>query len=197
MIRESTLFCKLIRIKSSSKSLFNSFMDGFCPELQTCPCCGTKGDCQILAYYDRSLVDFINGAPVCHSVCIVRLICTCGHTHAVLPDFIIPYSSYGLFFILRTLAEYFLHISTVEKLCDRFSISRSQLYRWLDLFQMQKEEWISMVDSMEISSFSFLKALLIHPAYSDFAGSFICCFEYSFLQSHKNMVDYCQHVFST
>ena len=102
----------------------NSFMDGFCPELQTCPCCGTKGDCQILAYYDRSLVDFINGVPVCHSLCIVRLICTCGHTHAVLPDFIIPYVSYGLFFILRTLAEYFLHISTVEKLCDRFSISR-------------------------------------------------------------------------
>ena len=124
MIRKNTLFCKLIRIKSSSKSLFNSFMDGFCPELQTCPCCGTKGDCQILAYYDRSLVDFINGVPVCHSLCIMRLICTCGHTHAVLPDFIIPYVSYGLFFILRTLAEYFLHICIVEKLCDRFFTSR-------------------------------------------------------------------------
>ncbi|RKI73994.1 hypothetical protein D7V90_23775 [bacterium 1xD42-87] len=27
----------------------------------------------------------------------MRLICTCGHTHAILPDFIIPYSGYGSF----------------------------------------------------------------------------------------------------
>ena len=31
MIRENSLFCKLIRIKSSSKALFGSFMAGFRP----------------------------------------------------------------------------------------------------------------------------------------------------------------------
>ena len=108
MIREKSLFCKLIHIKSSSKVLFDSFMAGFHPQLQTCPCCGTKGNCRIHAYYDRSLADFMGGAPVRHSLCIMRLICTCGHTHAILPDFIIPYSGYGLFFILRVLAVYFL-----------------------------------------------------------------------------------------
>ncbi len=45
-------------------------MDGFRPELQTCPWCGTKGSCRIHAYYDRSLVDFMGGAPVRHSLCI-------------------------------------------------------------------------------------------------------------------------------
>lgn len=170
-------------------------MDGFCPELQICPYCGRKGSCQILAYYDRFLIDFINGAPVRHSLCIMRLICTCGHTHAILPDFIIPYSSYGLFFILRILAEYFLHLSTVEKLCDRFSISLSQLYRWIDLFRVQKEEWLNMLSSMEISSLSFLKGLLTSPAYSDFSSSFLFHFAYSFLQSHKNPIDYCKQIF--
>ena len=140
MIRENSLFCKLIRIKSSSKILFDSFMAGFRSELQTCPCCGVKGSCRIHAYYDRSLVDFIGGTQVRHSLCIMRLICTCGHTHAILPDFIIPYSGYGLFFLLRVLAEYFLRLSTVERLCERFCITLSQLRRWLQLFRVQKED---------------------------------------------------------
>ena len=196
MIREKSLFCKLIHIKSSSKVLFDSFMAGFHPQLQTCPCCGTKGNCRIHAYYDRSLADFMGGAPVRHSLCIMRLICTCGHTHAILPDFIIPYSGYGLFFILRVLAVYFLHLSTVERLCERFSITLSQLRRWLQLFRVQKEEWLGVLSSMETSGLSFLKTLLTQTAYSDFASAFVRHFAKSFLQSHKNPVPYCQQVFA-
>ena len=170
-------------------------MAGFRPELQTCPCCGARGSCSIHAYYNRSLVDFIDGAPVRHSLCIMRLICTCGHTHAILPDFIIPYSGYGLFFILRVLAEYFLRLSTVERLCERFSITLSQLRRWLDLFQTQKEEWLGVLSSMEASGLSFLKVLLAQTAYSDFASAFVRRFTKSFLQSHKNPAPYCQQVF--
>lgn len=170
-------------------------MAGFRPELQTCPCCGAQGSCQIHAYYDRSLVDFIGGSPVRHSLCILRLICTCGHTHAILPDFIIPYSGYGLFFILRVLAEYFLRRDAVEKLCERFSITLSQLHRWLRLFQMQKEEWLGALSSMETSGFSFLSFLYTQPAYSDFASSFVRRFARSFLQSHKNPAQYRQQVF--
>ena len=195
MIRENSLFCKLIRLKTSSKVLFDSFMEGICPELQTCPCCGAKGNCRIHAYYGRSLVDFVGGAPVRHSLCILRLICTCGHTHAILPDFIIPYSGYGLFFLLRVLAEYFLHLSTVERLCERFSISLSQLRRWLDLFRVQKVEWLGILSSVEISALSFLKTLSVQPAYSDFASDFVRRFAKSFLQSHRNPAPYCQQVF--
>lgn len=126
---------------------------------------------------------------------ILRLICTCDHTHAILPDFIIPYSSYGLFFLLRVLAEYFLHLSTVERLCERFSISLSQLRRWLELFRVQKVEWLGILSSVEISALSFLKALSIQPAYSDFASAFVHRFAKSFLQSHRNPVPYCQQVF--
>ena len=34
MIRKNALFCKIIRIKTSSKSLFLSFMQDFTPELE-------------------------------------------------------------------------------------------------------------------------------------------------------------------
>ena len=50
MIRKNSLICKLIRIKTSSKVLFDSYMDSFRPELETCPCCGAKGNCHIHAY---------------------------------------------------------------------------------------------------------------------------------------------------
>ncbi len=170
-------------------------MAGFHPEYQTCPYCGADGSCTVHAYYDRSLVDFIQGRQVRHSLCILRLVCSCGHTHAILPDFIIPYSTYGLFFILRVLAEYFLHLTSVEKLCERFFISPKQLYHWLDLFRRHKEEWMGVLSSMEVSSLSFLKGLFKMPCYSDFASGFVRRFAVSFLQSHKNPAPYCQQVF--
>lgn len=170
-------------------------MAGFRPELQTCPCCGAKASCSIHSYYDRSLVDLISGKPVRHSLCILRLVCSCGHTHAILPDFIIPYSTYSLFFILRVLAEYFLRSVSVERLCERFRITQKQLYRWLALFKRQKEEWLGILSSMEVSSLSFLKGLFMMPGYSSFASSFVLRFSVSFLQSHKNPAPYCQQVF--
>ncbi len=170
-------------------------MDGFRPELQTCPCCGVEGSCSIHAYYDRSLVDFIGGRPVRHSLCILRLACPCGHTHAILPDFIIPYSTYGLFFILRVLAEYFLRPASVERICERFLITRKQLYHWLSLFRKQKEEWMGLLLSLETSGLSFLKGLFTMSGYSGFASAFVRRFSVSFLQSHKNPAPYCQQVF--
>lgn len=170
-------------------------MGSFLPELETCPCCGTKGNCHIHAYYARRIIDFINGRPVKSEVLILRLICDCGTTHAILPDFIVPYSGYGLFFILRVLAEGFAHLSSVERLCERFSITRNQFYKWLTLWNTQKEEWLGALASTETSRLSFLKNLICMPAYSAFASEFVRRFRISFLQSHQNPARYCQQVF--
>ena len=83
----------------------------------------------------------------------------------------------------------------MEKLCERFSITLSQLHRWLQPFRIQKKEWLGVLSSMEASSLSFLKALLMQTAYSDFASTFVRRFTKSFLQSHKNPAPYCQQVF--
>lgn len=171
-------------------------MSSYRPELDTCPWCGAKGDCSVHAYYGRGLADFINGQPARHDITITRVVCSCGHTHAILPDIIIPYSGYGLFFILRVLAEYFLRLFTIEKLCERFHITAKQFYKWLKLWNSQKEEWLGMLLSMETSDRSFLCSLVRMPRYSDFAAGFVRRFSKSFLQSHKNPAAYCQQVFS-
>ena len=104
MIRKFTLFCKLISIKTSSQSIFSSAMKTFIPGLEVCPHCGSKGNCVPFAYYDRHLVDFIHGHVCDTPIRVLRVQCSsCQHTHAILPDVIVPYASYSLFFILRVL----------------------------------------------------------------------------------------------
>lgn len=198
MIRKNSLFCKIIRIKKSSVQLFNEYMLSYSWEKETCPWCGSKGNPVSHGSYTRGLTDFVQGKIVDGKVCVPRLLCTsCGqHTHAILPDVIVPYSTYSLFFILRVLAEYFLHLHTVEALCARFGISISMLYRWRGLFLSQKQEWLGVLSSAEIPPNAFLKKICLLPEYSvSFACRFVLLSARSFLQSHKNPADYRQTVF--
>lgn len=187
MIRKNALFCKLIHIKKSSKLLFESYMDSFHPERETCPICGSSANCRVHAYYGRRIIDFIHGKPVIQEITILRLVCeSCGHTHAVLPDMIIPYSGYGLFFILRVLGEAFLRTASIECLCERFCITRNQLYKWKQLFSQHKQEWLGILENTETSALGFLLDIAQLPEFSLFSKGFTCKTARSFLQSHRN-----------
>ena len=187
MIRKNALLCKLIRIKTSSKSIFDSYMNHYQPHPEICPLCKSQGNCRIHAYYNRSVIDFKYGLKVKSSICVKRLICdSCGHTHAVLPDILIPYASYSLMFILRVLGEFFLGMTSIEALCEKFSITSMQFYKWLQLWKQHKQLWLGILSDMETSNWGFLKSLILTETYSDFGTAFCRQFSYSFLQAHKN-----------
>ena len=136
-------------------------MDSFDIHAERCPICHRSSDCTIHAHYDRYVIDFIGGRPVCHMLKILRVICTCcGHTHAILPDPIIPYGSYSLFFILRVLAEYFLKTGSIAAICGIFSISPPQLYRWAKLYQQHRREWQGLLKSVAQDRLTSLKELV-------------------------------------
>ena len=117
MIRKNVLACKLIRIKSSASRLYQSQKEGFRPEMEICPYCGSRGCCVRFASYERYVLDFLDGHPVCETVRVPRIRCgSCRRTHAILTDSLVPYRSYSLFFILRVIGEYLLHLQTVEGL---------------------------------------------------------------------------------
>lgn len=79
----------------------------FQPHLETCPICGSTGNCHIHDYYGRSIIDFQAGKREKSDLCVMWVFCdSCEHAHAILPDVIIPYSSYSLLFILRLLGQY-------------------------------------------------------------------------------------------
>lgn len=162
-------------------------MKDFKPEMEVCPICKSKGNCHLHGYYTRGVSDFIYGIVRDLSITITRVICTsCGDTHAVLPDMIIPYKGYSVFFILRVLAEYFARIMTVEKLCARFCIAHATLYRWIKLFKQHKEIFLGILASSQVSPKSFLKHICRDQNYSDFSSSFFRIANFSFMQSHKD-----------
>lgn len=194
MIRKYSLFCKIIRIKTSSQSIFSSFMEQFKPHLEVCPFCKSKGNCQPFAFYDRHLVDFIHGRVSDSStIRILRVKCSsCHHTHAILPDVIIPYASYSLFFILRVIGEYYAQLQSVDALCNKFSISHSLLYRWLRIFQEHKALWLSALNDSLTSCRSFFITLYNLLAFSSFTQDFFLITATSFLQfqAHSNALSH-------
>ncbi len=189
MIRKNLLLCKIFRIKTSSKSLFDSYMAKFQPHLETCPLCGSTANCHIHDYYDRSLVDFRSGIRTRYSLCVMRIFCdSCEHAHAILPDVMIPYSSFSLLFILCLLGQYFADRFTVEQLCERYGISQNRFYQWLSLWRSHKQDWLGLLEDLSVSDLSFLRGILVSDRFSDFSMQFALRFSYSFLQSHSNPV---------
>lgn len=204
MLRKNSLLCKIFRLNTSSKSIFDSFMAEFHPELETCPICGSCGNCHVHDYYGRTITDFIHQNKTTSSLCIMRVMCdSCNHTHAILPDIIIPYSSYGILFVLTVLADHFTKRYSLESLCEKYVISAKQLRKWLDLWKSHKQKWLGLLNDAQTTSDSFHAFLYQVQDYSTFSMEFIRRFAHSFLQSHRNPVPpncknahYCQKVFT-
>jgi len=150
---------------------------------EVCPTCGAKHLCSFHSSYNRDMIVIENNSVICHNVSIPRVICSsCGHTHALLPDVLIPYGSYSLLFILRVLRLYFLHSYTVTELCSIYSISISTLYAWVHLFHKQKTLWLGVLSDLETSSLSYLSLLINTPS---FPVDFFQAFHFSFLQQYR------------
>ena len=164
-------------------------MDAFQHETEYCPYCQSKGQMHIHAYYDRTIIDFIEGRPQKVHLCVCRLICDqcdpCS-THAVLPDPIIPYCRHSLFFILRVLAEHALHLRSVEKICEVYEISLRTFYRWQNLFNDHRSEWQGLLLSIQSSIKEAILDLVRKDPFSSFAAFFFLKTAISFLQSHSD-----------
>ena len=92
MIRGKRLFCKLIKIKKSSQQLYVEEKYLHAKRAQVCPVCGRHGSWQAHGQYEQSVIDYESGRVVYGRIKIRRVRCkSYGHTHAIIPDYIIPY----------------------------------------------------------------------------------------------------------
>lgn len=160
MIRPFTVFCKLNQISLSDRQWFDQEAGSLSHTDGICPVCHAKACLSPFASYTRYLVEWKEDLPITHEVTVQRYRCSsCGHTHALLPSPLVPYSSYSLRFILLVLRDYFLHRACVQKICEHAGISVSTFYRWKALFLAHKALWLGMLEDLKASAEVFLDGM--------------------------------------
>lgn len=175
MIRVFELFRKLNFINISDIDFFYQSMAKINLNDHICPFCKAKHpDWSKHAVYERYLVYFEHGHTVSYIVTVERCRCSsCGHTHAILPESIIPYQSYSFLFIIAVMRDYFTKSLTIERICDKYNISVSTLYVWKKLFLRHKKIWLGLLKDAYTSPMGFLDSFFFHSFLYDLKEFFI------------------------
>jgi hypothetical protein len=183
MIRFFKAFCKTNLNLFSDKELFEAAVHAFRPDLGRCSHCGAAA-LSPCGEYKRYLVSFENGAVVSERITVPRFVCaSCGKTHAVLPDVLIPHGSYSLRFVVSVLLSYCRKEMTVSELCARYGIAVSVLYAWKARFVSQLPLFCGLLKSRVANASFFLSGFLSSACLSDRLRNFFRKHTFSFLQN--------------
>ena len=183
MIRLFTALCKSFLKNLSEKVIFDDETGDFCYRSEACLGCGTIGKFDSHGGYSRWLFTHEDGKNIGLRIWVLRLKCTsCGATHAILPDVLVPYSPYSLSFVLTALIAYFEREATVEKICEKYGIAVSTLYRWKKLLVRHKDLMLGILKSQAASALEFLCNLFNSEKISDSLRSFFRNYHFSFMQ---------------
>ena len=123
-INEFELYKRIISVKNQEQS--------------RCPNCGAPASAfHKDGHYSRQLICYQKDKVDYHEVEINCIECSsCGHSHAVLHNCMIPYSSYSIGFIINLLYRYLTkQYKTFEELCLRFELSITTFYRIYHCFK--------------------------------------------------------------
>ena len=187
MIRALAILCKLNSLKLSDKQLFDACLAKLDLTHCTCPSCGSSHCHSFHSCYERTMISIVDNHRANIQVSVPRIKCHCGHTHAVLPDILIPYGSYTIRFILIVLSRYLIRHCTVSELCDFYQISKSTLYEWIHLFLTHHNLLVGIMDSINHISLTAVSFVMDVP---QLAFSFYNSFRFSFLQARSQTTKY-------
>lgn len=180
MIKANSIFGKLNLINSSDQQLFEHCLADFKVAKQPCPHCGAIGCFSNAAPYTRSLITVRHGKRHQTPVVVPRLLCnSCNHSHAILPDCLIPFGSYSVRFVLHVLLAYLTRNCTVVSLCERWQISISTLYDWIHLFSKHHSLWFGVMKKIHWISTAALSLIQDTP---ELLSGFRQRYGFSFLQ---------------
>lgn len=116
-----------------------------------CPICGAPATSfHKDGHYQRDFICYEKGTPVFHKLVIRCIECgSCGHSHALEPSVIVPYSSYSIGFLLQVIhAKIVGRFPSVLELCEHFQISISTYYRIIRKYVMDAFLLEQLVDHM-------------------------------------------------
>ena len=163
--------------------MFQKATDSFCHRAEACPKCGARGKLSEHGDYGRYLVSFEDGGITADLVRPDRFRCSsCGSSHALLPDIIIPYGRYSLLFVLAVLIAYFGGAATVASICEKFGIAVSTIYDWKKRIAEQKGLMLGALISQKQGMHAYILGLLASDDISDILCRFYRKFGFSFMQ---------------
>ena len=185
ILRLFTILKKDFKQLPNAKYIFTTLTKEFNPFESPCPKCGSKAHLSKHDGYDRFLVTYENDSVQSNQIEVPRFICaSCGATHAILPDVLIPYKSYSIFFILHVMQAVFFKAAPIRAIAERFGISVNTIYNWkkrylthktLELGKLEKYFCERDPSLPEPNNICFTEALL----------SFFQRFGFSFMQYSK------------
>ena len=179
MIRAFAVLCKFNSQKLSDKKILDLCLSDSACVHAVCPHCKSCSGHVLYSSYERTMITFSGGHRVEETISLPRIKCLCGHTHAVIPEVLIPYGSYSLRFILIVLLRYTLRHCSVARLCDEFQISVSTLYEWIHLFIEHYNLMSGILKRISSLFAGSLTAVINSPGYF---RRFFHVFNHSFMQ---------------
>jgi transposase-like protein len=188
MIRLFTALCKSVLEKLSDEAIFQDATDGFRYYNEQCPYCGAEGKLSPYGDYFRYLVSYDGEKIIVSRISPLRFECaSCGKTHALLPDILIPYSPYSLRFMLTVLVAYFERSTTVLDVCVYYGIAISTLYAWKQRLLEHKDLLFGMLESLKEPVHAFLRSLLASIRLSEQLSDFFSRYAFSFMQNRSTV----------
>lgn len=186
MIRFFYGICKTLLAKISDFEIYMNAVNDFSYYSERCPRCGAGGKLFQHDNYIRNLVFFIESNIIVNSINTQRYKChSCKSTHALLPEIIVPHSSYSIRFKLTVLSVYFKGDMTIKAICERFEIAISTLYDWKERFLEHKDLQLGVLTSGKKPALDFLIELLESDDITESLRSFFLRYTFSFLQGRS------------
>ena len=186
MIRYFTELCKQKLEELSDEAIFQEATNNFSCYNKNCPRCGAINKLNPYDSYSRGLIFYEDGCVKSSSVIIYRFDCiSCGATHALLPDLLIPYSQYTLRFKFTVLLAYFERKTSVAAICEHFCIAISTLYEWKKTLLNHKEILFGVLKSQKESALHFIQSLLGSNSFSEILYGFFRRHGFSFMQNQS------------
>lgn len=181
---------KLSQLNISAQRMTDLLLPRFLSsEKSKCPFCGAR-NFRKYRRYSRWIIEYHDGHMKTTRLQTKRFRCnSCHAAHAFLPVLIIPYCSYSLIAILWVLSDYFSHRLTVKKICEKYQISVTTLYRWKTKFLHDKGLYLGVLKNAVTDVIQFLKYLLGLGDFRDFEMEFMemVSDHLRFLQAHRNV----------
>lgn len=137
------IICKSNKIKYFNKNNFkktNNDIQSLMPTINDirnckCPKCHAKSNFSLHGYYNRNLVIISKEDNIANEyyLTVTRVICnSCNSTHALLPDFIVPYKTFSFDSIIFIISE--VASSSAYQVANKLNFSFQFIYSIIALF---------------------------------------------------------------